>query len=128
MNILVDKEELTRLRDENGDLRRRVKKVEEWNENAARLRDEAESALAELRLDMQAEKDIAQAAFNVAQEAESHAKRLDEYMLKGVAFRDELQAKLNQWKDAALWAREYFNDRQWPEYVQEIDRRVKGAT
>jgi len=26
-----------------------------------------------------------------AEEAESHAKRLEEYMLKGVAFRDELQ-------------------------------------
>jgi hypothetical protein len=28
------------------------------------------------------------------EEAESHAKRLEEYMLKGVAFRDELQAQL----------------------------------
>ena len=33
---------------------------------------------------------------NALQEAEAHAKRLEEYMLKGVAFRDELQARVKE--------------------------------
>ena len=39
-------------------------------------------------------RDSLRAALSRAEEAERHAKRLDEYMLKGVAFRDELQAQL----------------------------------
>jgi len=36
------------------------------------------------------------AALSRAEEAERHAKRLDEYMLKGIAFRDELQARVKE--------------------------------
>jgi hypothetical protein len=34
------------------------------------------------------------AAIAAKEEAEAHAKRLEEYMLKGVAFRDELQTRI----------------------------------
>jgi len=36
------------------------------------------------------------AAIAAKEEAEAHAKRLEEYMLKGVAFRDELQARIRE--------------------------------
>ena len=37
-----------------------------------------------------------------AEEAESHAKRLEEYMLKGVAFRDELQFCVKELEEALV--------------------------
>ena len=58
-------------------------------------------------------KPVSQGAFNAMEdryylygermkEAEAHAKRLEEYMLKGVAFRDELQASVKELEEALV--------------------------
>jgi hypothetical protein len=62
-------------------------------------------------------------------DAESHAKRLEEYMLKGVAFRDELQARIDRLEKVLLRCKMWFVPGEAsPGIISEIDAALREGT